>query len=81
MIISWHEIRDMAVDCPKWRVENWEDSRFCSNCAAPLNQTLPVQPSLNKTMETPVRILKSGSLTAGIEVIEKARGIARDGNE
>ena len=60
------------MECPKCHAENREDSRFCSSCAAPLNQALPVQPSLTKTLETPVRILNSGSLIAGkYKIIEE----------
>jgi eukaryotic-like serine/threonine-protein kinase len=60
------------MECPKCHAENREDSRFCSSCAAPLKNALPVQPSLTKTLETPVRILNSGSLIAGkYKIIEE----------
>ena len=53
------------MECPKCHAENREDSRFCSSCAAPLGKVLPNQPSLTKTMETPVRVLKPGTPIAG----------------
>ena len=55
----------MAIQCPKCHSENNDTSRFCSNCAAPLG--LPGSPtvSLTRTLETPVHVLKPGSLIAG----------------
>ena len=54
--------------CPKCHSENNEGSRFCSNCAAPLGPGAGAGPdaaSLTKTLETPVRVLKTGTLIAG----------------
>jgi serine/threonine protein kinase len=56
------------MECPKCHAENRDDSRFCSHCALPLGPGAGAGPeaaSLTKTLETPVRILKSGSLIAG----------------
>ena len=53
------------MECPKCHGENKEDSHFCSNCAMPLGKLGPEQASLTKTLETPVHILKAGSLIAG----------------
>ncbi len=53
------------MECPKCHVENREDSHFCSNCASPLGKARPDQPSLTKTLETPVQSLKAGTLLAG----------------
>jgi len=53
------------MECPKCHRENKEDSYFCSNCAMPLGKLGPEQASLTKTLETPVHVLKAGSLIAG----------------
>jgi serine/threonine protein kinase len=53
------------MECPKCHAENKEDSHFCSNCAMPLGELGPEQASLTKTLETPVHVLKAGSLIAG----------------
>ncbi len=55
------------MECPKCHAENRDDSRFCSNCAAPLGPGVgdgPEGASLTKTLETPVRVLKPGALVA-----------------
>jgi len=51
--------------CSKCHAENKDDSKFCSNCAAPLHPTGPEASSLTKTLETPVRVLRPGTLVAG----------------
>ncbi len=52
--------------CPKCHAENRDDSKFCGNCAAPLGAGAgPDAASLTKTLETPVRALKPGTLVAG----------------
>ncbi|MEN6310542.1 MAG: protein kinase, partial [Acidobacteriota bacterium] len=53
------------MECPKCHAENKEDSHFCGNCAAPLGKPGPEKASLTKTLETPVHVLKAGSLIAG----------------
>lgn len=53
------------MECPRCHSENNEGSRFCSSCAAPLGQEGPDGPSLTKTLETPLRVLKPGTLVAG----------------
>jgi len=53
------------MECLKCHAENKEDSRFCSNCAAPLNVAGAEAASPTKTLETPVQILKPGTLIAG----------------
>jgi len=56
------------MKCPSCRAENRDDSMFCSNCAAPLGAGAGAGPdaaSLTKTLETPVRVLKAGTLVAG----------------
>ena len=53
------------MKCPKCHAENREDFHFCSNCAAPLRIQGFEPGSLTKTLETPVRVLKPGTLIAG----------------
>jgi serine/threonine protein kinase/tetratricopeptide (TPR) repeat protein len=53
------------MECPKCHAENRDDSRFCSNCAAPLGQGELEAASLTKTLETPVPIVKPGMVVAG----------------
>ena len=53
------------MQCPNCHAENRDDSYFCSNCATPLAQSGPGGVSLTKTLETPVRVMKPGSLIAG----------------
>jgi dienelactone hydrolase/predicted Ser/Thr protein kinase len=53
------------MECPNCHAENKEDSHFCSNCATPLGKAGPEQVSLTKTLETPVHVLKAGSLING----------------
>jgi TolB-like protein/predicted Ser/Thr protein kinase len=52
------------MECPNCHAENKENSRFCSNCAAPLGQGGPEGASLTLTLETPLHVLKEGSLIA-----------------
>jgi len=62
----------MPVECPRCHSENNDNSRFCSNCAAPLGQGGLQGTSLTKTLETPVQVLKTGSLIAGkYKIIEE----------
>jgi len=53
------------MKCPNCHAENKEDSRFCGNCATPLNlgETLPA--SMTQTLETPLPVISKGSLIAG----------------
>ncbi|MCJ7485939.1 MAG: protein kinase [Candidatus Aminicenantes bacterium] len=53
------------MECPNCHVENKDDSRFCSNCATPLNleETLPA--SLTQTLATPLPVVSMGALIAG----------------
>jgi len=53
------------VKCPHCYAENRDDSRYCSNCAAPLGPADPEAPALTRTLETPVSVLKPGALVAG----------------
>jgi len=54
------------MECPKCHAKNNDASRFCSNCAAPLGAGAgPEGAALTKTLETPLRVLKPGTLIAG----------------
>jgi serine/threonine protein kinase len=56
------------MECPRCHVENRDDSKFCGNCAAPLGPGEGAGPegaSFTKTLETPLRVLKAGTLIAG----------------
>ncbi len=55
----------MTAECPKCHAENREDSRFCGNCASPLRALGPEAPSLTKTLETPVHVIRPGTVVAG----------------
>jgi serine/threonine protein kinase/TolB-like protein/Tfp pilus assembly protein PilF len=53
----------MNIKCPKCDIENTSDSQFCKKCAAPLPPSKEI--SYTKTLETPLPVLKPGSLIAG----------------
>jgi hypothetical protein len=56
------------MKCPKCHAENNENSKFCSSCAAPLGRKDGAGPegaTLTRTLETPLHVLKPGSLVAG----------------
>ncbi len=53
------------MKCPQCDSENNDSSRFCSNCASPLRPTGPEAPSLTKTLETPVLVMRPGTVIAG----------------
>jgi TolB-like protein len=55
----------MSVECPRCHTENNENSRFCSHCAAPLGQGGSNAASLTKTLETPVQVVRPGTVIAG----------------
>jgi TolB-like protein/tRNA A-37 threonylcarbamoyl transferase component Bud32/Tfp pilus assembly protein PilF len=55
----------MPVECPKCHSENNDNSRFCSNCAAPLGVAGAADATLTRTLEAPVQVMKPGSLVAG----------------
>ncbi len=54
----------MAIKCPKCHFENPGDSRFCSNCAAPLQSSEDLSVSPTETLETPVEELAKGNIFA-----------------
>ena len=53
------------MKCPRCDSENSDVSRFCGNCASPLRPAGPDAPSLTKTLETPVQVVKPGTFIAG----------------
>ncbi len=61
------------MKCPRCRSENLEDSRYCSNCAAPLQpEPEPARTSRTQTLDDPFPDLPRGSLFAGrYEIIEE----------
>jgi TolB-like protein/Tfp pilus assembly protein PilF len=62
----------LAIECPNCHSENRDTSRFCSNCAAPLGQPGPDAGSLTRTLETPVQVMKPGTVVAGkYKIIEE----------
>ena len=63
------------MECPKCHAENNVGSRFCSNCAAPLNRSRSPTIFLTKTMEAPAQAFIKGILVAG-----KYPGTSSSGN-
>ena len=60
----------MIVKCPKCQTDNPADSRFCKECAAPLNASQDV--SGTKTFQTPLKGISKETLIAGkYTIIEK----------
>ena len=53
------------MECPTCHSENAADSRYCGKCGAPLGLAGPEQPSLTKTLVTPLPVISKGSLIAG----------------
>jgi serine/threonine-protein kinase len=51
--------------CPKCYVDNPDTSRFCGNCATALISAKASPPSLTETLESPVRLVPSGTVYAG----------------
>ena len=57
------------MKCPRCDSENNDTSRFCSNCAAPLG---PAGATLTRTLETPVQVVRAGTMVAGkYKVVEE----------
>lgn len=52
----------MTAECPKCHAENRDDSKYCRNCAAPLGQAAA---ALTRTLETPVQVVKPGTVISG----------------
>ena len=58
----------MTVKCPRCRHDNPAETKFCGQCAAPLESAAV----LTETMKTPLRELTTGSIFAGrYQVIEE----------
>jgi serine/threonine protein kinase len=53
------------MECPNCHAENKDNSRFCNNCAAPLTPPGSPRVSVTKTLETPVQVMKPGTVVAG----------------
>jgi len=62
----------MSAKCPKCDFDNPADTRFCGSCGTKLPPSEKVSAPLTKTLETPTKELKTGSIFAGrYEVIEE----------
>jgi serine/threonine-protein kinase len=60
------------MKCPKCNFENPDGTRFCGNCAAPLELSEEIPVSHTKTLETPKEELTTGSTFAGrYQIIEE----------
>ena len=53
------------MECPNCHSENKESSRFCSNCATPLNLAGAEGASLTQSLATPLPVISKDSLVAG----------------
>jgi len=52
------------MKCPKCNSESAADTRFCSNCGAPLQPSDEISPDLTKTIQTPIKELTTGTTFA-----------------
>jgi len=60
------------MKCPKCDFENPADTKFCSECAAPLPSSEEISARLTETLETPKEELTTGSTFAGrYQIIEE----------
>src|SRR5512138_1438182 len=65
----------MGVTCPRCRVENPSDSKFCKECATPLTRPGPDPGSPTKTNEIPREELTTGTVFAGrYQIVEELGG-------
>jgi serine/threonine protein kinase/dienelactone hydrolase len=55
----------MPVKCPRCHAENRDDSRYCSQCATPLNVEATIPASPTQTLTTPLPVVPAGALIAG----------------
>ncbi len=53
------------MKCAKCQFDNPDATNFCGKCGVPLTADARMADSLTKTLETPVHVLKAGSLIAG----------------
>jgi len=53
------------MKCSKCQFDNPDATNFCGKCGVPLTADAQIADSLTKTLETPVRVLKPGTLIAG----------------
>ena len=62
----------MGIKCPECNFENPADTRFCGNCAAPLQSSKKISVLATETLQTPKRELTTGSTFARrYQVIEE----------
>jgi serine/threonine protein kinase/Tfp pilus assembly protein PilF len=53
-----------AMKCPECKSESVADTRFCSNCGAPLQPSDEISPDLTKTIQAPIKELTTGTTFA-----------------
>jgi len=62
----------VAIECPKCRFDNPDDTAYCGKCATPLSPQEEISISQTKTLETPVETITRGTTFAGrYEIIEE----------
>ena len=60
------------MKCPKCHSESPADTRFCSNCGAPLHPSEEISVPHTETLQTPIKELTTGSTFAGrYQIIEE----------
>jgi serine/threonine protein kinase/tetratricopeptide (TPR) repeat protein len=60
----------MATQCPRCNTENPDDSKYCRECASPLQPS--TNASVTKTLKTPARGFSKGSMISGkYRIIQK----------
>jgi serine/threonine protein kinase/Tfp pilus assembly protein PilF len=52
------------MKCPKCNSESTADTKFCSNCGAPLQPADEISPDLTKTIQAPIKELTTGTTFA-----------------
>jgi len=52
------------MKCPECKSESAADTRFCSNCGAPLQPSEDISPPLTKTLQAPIKELTTGTTFA-----------------
>jgi TolB-like protein/predicted Ser/Thr protein kinase/cytochrome c-type biogenesis protein CcmH/NrfG len=53
------------MKCPKCQYDNPDATNFCGKCGEPLTADARMADSLTKTLETPVQVVKPGTVVAG----------------
>jgi len=62
----------VVITCPKCHSDNTDTARFCSNCATSLTPAKTAQPSVTKTLESPIHSVAPGTVFVGrYEILER----------